>query len=246
MKKIFNKRIINKHIAIPLYFQIKTFIEDNIKNGQLIEGDMLPPEDELSKLLDVSRPTVRQALNELSAAGYLERKRAKGTCVTTPKIYNNYLSKLESFYHEMVDQGQQPVTKVLSLSLVENDETVANILGCKSAVYLERVRYIDQKPVLYIESWLPAAIYSGLIKIDMENNSLYDKMKELKNPVVRVERLISAIAAETKDSLLMEVPRKSPLLLSVTTGYDVKNTPVEYSIARYKGSSHKFKIELLV
>lgn len=246
MKKIFNKRIINKNIAIPLYFQIKTYIENNIKNGHLSEGDMLPSEDELSKLLDVSRPTVRQALNELSAAGYLERKRAKGTCVTHPKIYKNYLSKLESFYHEMVEQGQKPVTKVLSLSLIDNDEMIAEILDCKRAVYLERVRYIDQKPVLYIQSWLPATIYSGLLDIDMENNSLYDQMKELKKPVVRVERLISAIAAEARDSLLMEVPRKSPLLLSVTTGYDANNVPVEYSIARYKGSSHKFKIELLV
>ncbi|MGL5967179.1 MAG: GntR family transcriptional regulator [Kluyvera sp.] len=246
MKNLFNKGIINKKIAIPLYFQIKTHIENNIKNGQLSEGDMLPSEDELSRLLDVSRPTVRQALNELSAAGYLERKRAKGTCVTRPKIYKNYLSKLESFYHEMIDQGQRPVTKVISLSLVDNDETVAGILGCKSAVYLERVRYIDSKPVLYIESWLPATIYSGLLDIDMENNSLYDQMKELKNPVVRVERLISAIAAETRDAQLMDVPRKSPLLLSVTTGYDAQNKPVEYSLARYKGSSHKFRIELFV
>lgn len=246
MKKIFNKRIINKNIAIPLYFQIKTYIENNIKNGHLSEGDMLPSEDELSKLLDVSRPTVRQALNELSAAGYLERKRAKGTCVTHPKIYKNYLSKLESFYHEMVEQGQKPVTKVLSLSLIDNDEMIAEILDCKRAVYLERVRYIDQEPVLYIQSWLPATIYSGLLDIDMENNSLYDQMKELKKPVVRVERLISAIAAEARDSLLMEIPRKSPLLLSETTGYDANNVPVEYSIARYKGSSHKFKIELLV
>ena len=124
MKSIFNNLIINKNIAIPLYYQLKSFMLESINTGLLKEGDMIPSEDEFCKLLNISRPTVRQAFKELVSEGYLERRRAKGTYITKPQICNKFLSTLVSFNTEMIEKGMEPKTNVLSFKIIEFDDEV--------------------------------------------------------------------------------------------------------------------------
>ena len=69
---------------LHLYSQIENYILDDIKSGKLTEGDMIPPETVLSKDFNVSRPTVRQALNNLVNEGYLVRIKGKGSFVNPP------------------------------------------------------------------------------------------------------------------------------------------------------------------
>ena len=55
----------------PLYMRIKDDIKTDIKNGKYKKGDKIPTEPELSSAYDVSRITVRRAIEELSSEGYL-------------------------------------------------------------------------------------------------------------------------------------------------------------------------------
>ncbi len=57
-------------------------ILDLVKGGQLVAGERLPPERELAVQLDVSRPTVREALRALSVLGVLEIRHGGGVYVT--------------------------------------------------------------------------------------------------------------------------------------------------------------------
>ena len=50
-------------------------IWSSILNGELKPGDRLPPERELVEQFDVSKVTLREALQTLEANGYIERKR---------------------------------------------------------------------------------------------------------------------------------------------------------------------------
>ena len=100
MDDLFQSNIIDKNSAIPLYYQLYTYIEQLIKENKLVEGDRLPPEDELVKILKISRPTIRQAYKELSTKGYIQRKRSKGTVVTKPKVLSKFLSELTNYYNE--------------------------------------------------------------------------------------------------------------------------------------------------
>ena len=247
MRSIFSNSVINKNIAIPLYYQLKSFMVESINAGVLKEGDMLPSEDELCKLLDISRPTVRQAFKELVSEGYLERRRAKGTYITKPHIYGKFLSTLVSFNAEMIEKGMEPKTKVLSFKVINSDEEIDEILHTKGkAIYLERVRFADNIPIVYIETYIPYDEYRDILNFDMTINSLYEKMKETGKPVVKVERLIQASSADSFEAEQLGSSKSSPLLLCKTTGFAPDGTPIEYSIARYKGDTNKFKIELSV
>ena len=75
-------KLLDKNSPVPLYYQLYTSILADIRSGVLKPGDMLPPEKQIMEKYDVSRDTVRHALNDLAREGYLTRAKSKGTIVT--------------------------------------------------------------------------------------------------------------------------------------------------------------------
>ena len=73
------KKKINKNIPIPLYYQLKELLLEYIENSD--EDAVLPTETTLCSIHNISRSTVRQALGELTAEGYITRKKGKGTAI---------------------------------------------------------------------------------------------------------------------------------------------------------------------
>ena len=69
---------------IPLYAQLTGIIKNTITSGTLRVGDLLPSEAELCDKFEISRNTVRQAIGSLEEAGFVVRKRGKGTFVADP------------------------------------------------------------------------------------------------------------------------------------------------------------------
>ncbi len=61
--------------------QIAEQIRSSILAGEFSPGDKLPPERELAEMFGVSRPSVREALNILAAAGMVESYQGGGTVV---------------------------------------------------------------------------------------------------------------------------------------------------------------------
>lgn len=80
--------MINKHSPLPIYYQLEQGIKEMIEKGQLQPGEMIPSEREWAEMYEISRMTVRQAINNLVNDGYLVRKRGKGTFVATKKLNN--------------------------------------------------------------------------------------------------------------------------------------------------------------
>lgn len=69
----------------PIYQQIMEQIISYIQNGQLHPGDRLPAERTLATYYGVNRSTLVHALAELTALGWLDRKRGSGTVVSEGK-----------------------------------------------------------------------------------------------------------------------------------------------------------------
>ena len=110
-----DKSKINKNTPVPLYFQLKTLILDEIKSGRYKVGDAIPTEKELSEMFEISRTTVRQAVMELVQEGWLYREKSKGTFVAQPKIRQDFIQKIESFNDQITRSGMTPSTEVLAL-----------------------------------------------------------------------------------------------------------------------------------
>lgn len=243
--KIFRVR---KDIPIPMYYQIKQSILGAINDGDLKGGDMIPTELEFCEACDVSRPTVRQALGELVSEGYLYRCKGKGTFVSQPKIDAHFLNILQSFNQEMQEKDMVPSTKVLKFEVVQADEAINEKLEMNSTdklIYLERLRYANDEPIVYLETFLPYDRFSKLIEEDLSKNSLYEILEECyQQRVVRVSRVIEAINANAAIADRLNISKGSAVCLVKTVGYTEEKLPVEYSVARYRGDRNKFSIEL--
>ena len=94
---------IDRNTPVPLYYQLKLIILNMVNNGQLKAGDAIPSEKELGKKYNLSRITVRSAIQELVQEGYLVKKRGVGTFVAGPKIRRG-IDRLNSFSADMITQ----------------------------------------------------------------------------------------------------------------------------------------------
>jgi GntR family transcriptional regulator len=239
---------IDKSVPIPLYYQLKQYILGEIQGQRLEEGDSLPTENELCELLGVSRPTVRQALGELVTEGYLTRVKGKGTFVAKPKIEAKFFSKLESFNDEITQKGMTPSTQVVSQKVIEGKAEVNRALGIPESerlFYLERLRFADDEPIVYLETYIPHSKFEGLDEEDFVSQSLYHLLGDRYNTVVyRVNRQIEAVNARSSEAKLLRVDKNSALCLVHTIAYATGDVPVEYSVARYRGDRNKFTVDL--
>jgi len=240
---------LDKNIPVPLYYQLKKQILFLIENATIKEGELLPPENELCKMLNISRPTIRQAFTELVNEGYLNRHKGKGTFVSSPTVNDRFFSKLNSFYDEMVEKGYHPKTLVVKAEKIdgphEANERLALPLDAP-LIYLSRVRSVDTTPLVYVETFLPYNEYERLLEVDFTENSLYDSLEKLYGiRVSSVRREFVAVNARPKEAELLRIARNNALIQVKTVAHSSATpNPVEFSIARYRGDLNKFTVEL--
>ena len=99
---------LDKEAQTPLYYQIKQQILHHISTGALGLGDLLPPEAEICEKLQISRPTVRQAMGDLVAEGYLTRRKGIGTFVSRPKLRVDFFRNCKALTKKCVKRDWFP------------------------------------------------------------------------------------------------------------------------------------------
>ncbi len=236
-----------KNGPIPLYHQLKEVLKKQIENGELKQGERLPSEIELINTYEVSRTTIREAVNDLVQNGYLVRKRGVGTYVATPKHSQWVLENLSSFAEELEQKGLSSKTEVLSLEKIQSGLELKSIFGSEYTEFysLERLRYVDEKPAVVVTTYVPVSLAPGLEEIDLSENSLYKTLlNTYKLDIHHANRTILATNVEDKDATLLEVPPNSAIQLIETVAYLSDGTPFEYSVSRNRADLSSFKASL--
>jgi len=238
---------LDKSIPIPLYYQLKKQLLSLIKDSKLVEGELLPPENDLCEILNVSRPTIRQAFSELVNEGYLTRHKGKGTFVSRPKVEDRFFSKLQTFQEEMAERGLSPSTLVVTLKKIKGPHEANEKLSIplsEPLLYLSRVRSVNATPLVYVETFLPYRTFEKLMAIDFSTNSLYDSIEKIyRMRVNKVRREFMAVNAHQREAELLGIAAKKAINLVKTVAFS-DNSPVEFSIARYRGDVNLFSVEL--
>ncbi len=241
-------RTLNKNIPIPLYYQLKEILLEYIKNHHTDFENPIPPEVELSEHFGISRPTARQAINELVVEGYLYRVKGKGTFIAKPKIKQDFLHVLDNFNNEMKKKGLTPSTKVLDLKIIKSDEKVSTALNIalgSDVIQLIRVRCADKEPIVFVTTYLPKDKCIGILKENMNTESLYKLLEEKYGLVIaRATRTLETILAGEYEARLLQVEKGAPIQFFESIAYLSDDTAIEYSLAKYRGDRNKFTFEL--
>lgn len=239
-------KAVDKSVPIPLYYQVKTHLRELI--DQCADGDPIPTEVELCEHFGVSRPTVRQAINELVNEGMLLRSKGKGTFVYRQKIQRDFLLTFETFDQEILSRGRTPETRVLSVTQIYAAERVAAGLAVppgSSVFCLRRLRLTNRTPLSYVISYLPGDLLPDFDRDPEHLLALHKRLEEHYHyRLARAKRTIEAIGAPPEAADHLETEVGSPVQYIETTVYLESDRCIEYSTAYYRGDQSRFSIEL--
>ena len=236
---------IDRTSAIPLYFQLATRIEKAIVDGQLAPGARLENEVTLGQRLNMSRPTIRRAMQELVNKGLLVRRRGIGTQVVHGPVTRKV--ELTSLYDDLHRSGQHPATQLLSHEIRPADDVVADRLSVAegaSVLHLRRLRLSDGVPLAVMENYLPEE-YADLTADALASRGLYQLLRARGTQIRVAQQRIGARAATAEESRLLEIKRNGPVLTMDRTAYDTFGKAVEYGHHCYRPDHYSFEITLV-
>lgn len=236
----------DKQSKVPLYLQLMNDLIKKIKTQSYRENEKLPSERELCEIYELSRITVRQALQELEREGYIYKLHGKGTFVA-PKSYNQHLVKLYSFTEEMKALGKKPATTVLSFEEIMVDERLARKMECQlnDVVFRTvRLRLADGEPLMYETSYVPKKLFPGLTKEDLIERPMYDIFHEDYQIGVTkaLERFSATMIREEEAGYLQMIPAQPAMLIKRYAYLDEQL--IEYTISVARGDKFDYTVEL--
>ncbi|HWI61248.1 MAG TPA: GntR family transcriptional regulator [Symbiobacteriaceae bacterium] len=234
---------------VPLYHQLKLALRQAIESGAFPVGEAIPPERELIERYGVSRITVRQALADLEAEGYLLRRHGKGTYVAprTPGAIAESLSELTGHLEELQRQGLDPQVEVLTLATRTLSHEVAESLRREPGAegwYLFRLVRVAGAPLMLSEVWLPLDLGISLTPSDLERRGMAQILTESGAPPLRGHQRIGAQAATAEEARLLEVQPGEAVLRVTRIITGVGDRPLVWFRTLYRADRYEYEVEL--
>ena len=229
--------------GVPAYKRIQGGILKRIEAGQLKSGDAVDSERELAKIHRVSLMTARHALADLEREGMVERRRGAGTFVAPPRIHFN---KLMSFSEQMSDRSLAGRSKVLSASLVDNEQEIAVRLALPAGsrlLKLERLRLGGDEPFALETCYLSGEDFGGLVHAPLERASLFSTLeRDYGVKLAHADEEIDATVAEPQTARLMDIAKGVPLLRIRQVIYSTNGKATMYMLGLYRSDRHTLLI----
>jgi GntR family transcriptional regulator len=235
---------IDRSSRIPLYHQVKDWLIRQIEAGELDPGTQIPPEMTLCASLGMSRTTVREALSQLVAEGWLYRIHGIGTFVKDQDVEPRMVERLTSFAEDMQEQKIPYASQLLQRQVVPASLNVAAALqiapGSETA-HLERLGLTRGGPLVLADTYIPLILCPGLVETDLANRSLYDLLEDRYGlAVTMARRTLRASLATPYEAKHLLVPPSSPILMMKSVSFLSSDLPLEYSRLRFRGDRSRF------
>ncbi|WP_187429743.1 HTH-type transcriptional repressor NagR [Roseobacter fucihabitans] len=229
----------------PRYVQLHQRLSEGVAQGVLKTGHSLPPEREIATITQLSRVTVRKAIQALAEDGIIIQRQGSGSFVAhpTPQI-DQSLSRLTSFSEDMARRGMTSSSIWLErgVFMPSPDEVLALALSQDASVArLARLRTADGRPMAIERASLSTQMLPDPMGVD---TSLYDALEATGLRPVRALQRISALNLDEKNANLLEVaPGKAGLRIE-RTSYLTDGRIVEFTQSIYRADAYNFVAEL--
>jgi GntR family transcriptional regulator len=229
----------------PLYLRLKKTIEDAVQRGIIGPGDALPSERDIALKADISRVTVRKAVQDLVKGGVLIQRHGSGTFVA-PRMdrVEQSLSRLTSFTEDMARRGMTVRSEWLDRGVYPPSPDEMMVLGLSAKELVARVsrlRIADDTPLAIERASLSTAV---LPDPEAVTTSLYMALEKTGNRPSRAVQRISAANLGEADARLLDVPAGSASLRIERISYLATGRVIEFTRSIYRGDAYDFVAEL--
>jgi len=242
--------MINKYSNIPLYSQLKDILIEKIERNEYPVGSKIPSEEELCEAYDISRPTVRQAISELTSCGYLVKVKGKGTFVAKPKTFID-IKEYTGFTDSILDSkvpGEKNIVSVKNIKLddFKRLDDVFNLPRNLKEEFVQ-IKYLSEIKgeicALNI-SYIPLSLFPG-IQNDLEQKKpSYDILKGKYHLIpAKSKSSIEIEYTDIADAAYIKVQQGHPLIKIENILYSKTGQAVEFIISKYRADKCKLIFE---
>ncbi|HEX5933740.1 MAG TPA: GntR family transcriptional regulator [Pseudorhizobium sp.] len=229
----------------PLYLRLRQTLEDAINSGRLGHGDALPAERDLAEYANVSRVTVRKAVDDLVRDGLLIRRQGSGTFVAKPvSRVQQPLSQLTSFTEDMARRGLATRSEWLERGLFHPSPEETMMLGLAAGTMVARIarlRIANDMPLAIERASLSSEFLPDPSAVSL---SLYAELEKKNARPVRAIQRISACNVKEPEAGLLAVPVGAAGLSIERISYLASGRVVEFTRSLYRGDTYDFVAEL--
>ena len=236
---------IDRSSPVPLYHQVVQGIEAAIHSGVLEFGSRLDNEIDLAGKLNLSRPTMRKAMDELVRAGLLVRKRGVGTQVVSNQVRRHL--ELTSLFDDLQGSGQKPATAVLDFRHGQTARAVAETLELPKGVrtyHFSRLRTVGGKPLALMENWVRDDI-TEITEGALREQGLYQLLRDAGVNFRLATQRIGAAVADKRQAELLDIAPGDALVTMERTAVDDAGRNVETGRHVYRADSYSFEMTLV-
>lgn len=236
---------IDRASPVPLYHQVAQAFERAIRDGTLPPETKLDNEIDLARRYNISRPTLRQAMDKLVRDGLVVRRRGVGTQVIGPRVRRSL--RLSSLYNDLREAGVAPKTRVLSLEILTADDNVREKLALppgEEVHHLRRLRSIDGQPLGLMENYLPRSV-GTLTPEALEQDGLYNVMRRQGTDFHMAHQTVGAAVATDVQADLLGIEAGAPLVTMQRIAVNGAGIAIEFGNHLYRADLYSYETTLM-
>lgn len=224
---------------VPLHHQVSEQLTAAIAQGMVKPGEKLEREDRLAERLNISRPTLRQALNDLAERGLIVRVRGVGTMVAQPA---EVALRAAGRFRPAATHGRQ-WTHLLRLDPDHQNPSVAREFGLGERarlIYLEQLLVLDSRSVSLHRTWLPTTIFNPALQ-DLAATPPRRVLSEAGHPVASERRTFGRRPADAVEQAALGVLASDLVFTVCALSFDSRGEPVERTATTYRRERDQYE-----
>lgn len=235
-------RTVDRFSQEKLYLQLTRILLRQITSGQWADGRQIPTEEALCQQYAVSKITVRQAIKNLAAEGYLLKIQGKGTFVTKGDRPSGFAMKTR-FSDEMFGKEVQVTREVLARGIDPEAEAAREYLKTQETIYrVVSQRVVEGAPISMDELYIPVAMLPGAGDLDFANRSLLALLQEQGTiKIVKIVQTVEIAAVHGEQARCLGVADGTAVLMIHRLFLAADDMPVAYT--RFLGRSDRYKFQ---
>jgi len=229
-----------------LYIRVLESLKEKINADVYPVGSALPTEKQLIEEYQVSRITIRKAVDELVKLKLVEKRRGSGTYVLE-KQYSHELNTLAGTTEILGGNNKTVKYKVIRFGINDNNASIHKLLGLaenEPLYYIRRVKYVDDMPRIVEDSYMPVSLFPDL-NISTLEKSKFDYVEQQKRMDIEGSRQeFTAVESDEEIMQLLEMDKSHPIISLRSISNLVDGRKFDYTEAWFHPDAHKLAIYL--
>ncbi len=229
---------------VPAYMNVYISLKKKINSGEYMPGEFLPTEKELELEYDVSRTTIRRAIELLTIEGFVLVQQGRGTEVLDVN-FNQHLNGVTSITETLSKQGCIVCPRKVCIDIVLANAQVAKALGVRQGeevIRIQRVQLADDIPITIMENYISKELVPN---IEKESNRIISLYKFLEDEYgIVLESAVDKIYAKNAnfmESEILQIPCEKALICMKRTTY-CNCKPITFDDLKIRADKYQLEV----